>query len=379
MTKKKEISKSIKNLIEDPEITRLLDRSDSSDDLYEKMIQSWGYDLYSRKPGPAYIEGNYVGTDLDLACFIYELAQRNAVINFPLGYKAMGPRTITEGEQIISKENRHGPIIKLTSNKDFWKFGVTINDYNIITTESVGEPRSFLLTGLNGDFYPGWHKINFMPTAKENYFLNEHNLWTFTNQLIFKTFEHPNRWPSFFGKYYFQSKIMLKKIKEHRQHLNKEKKRIMNAGVEMPTKDESKYQYKAPQSKKRKKVGKSKKIKAPCFNVELDFIPFENEFKTYLETEQELMTIDSYYKKLGQYAQRLQFMTRVTELSHWKNKDKFPAWMKNLSWEKDYVQKGKRIKWERLVLFQPTVGELGVSYRRREYQKSVEVSEDYQE
>ena len=39
----------------------------------------------------------------------------------------------------------------------------------------------------------------------------------------------------------------------------------------------------------------------------------------------------------------------------------------------------KRIKWERLVLFQPGVGERGVSIRKRNYEKSEMVDKDYEE
>ena len=63
--------------------------------------------MTSRKPGAAYIDENLVGTDLDLACFLFELAERNAVINIPQ-YKSMRAAKIKEGEALISKENRPG-------------------------------------------------------------------------------------------------------------------------------------------------------------------------------------------------------------------------------------------------------------------------------
>ena len=54
-----------------------------------------------------------------------------------------------------------------------------------------------------------------------------------------------------------------------------------------------------------------------------------------------------------------------------------PHWLENVKWENDYVVPGKRIKWERLVLFQPGVGKRSVSIRKRNYEKSEIVSKDY--
>jgi hypothetical protein len=113
--------------------------------------------------------------------------------------------------------------------------------------------------------------------------------------------------------------------------------------------------------------------------VEIDFKDYENEYPTYEKNQENLIEVTRKWRDYGAMMSRLQFMTRVTELSHFKNKDRFPTWMKNMKWEKDYIPKGTRTKWERLILFQPEVGKLGVSIRRREFEKSIEVSENFEE
>ncbi|MCK5600565.1 hypothetical protein KAR91_01780, partial [Candidatus Pacearchaeota archaeon] len=72
----------------------------------------------------------------------------------------------------------------------------------------------------------------------------------------------------------------------------------------------------------------------------------------------------------------LRFMTRASEYAHYRNSDRMPAWLKNVAWEEDFVEPGKRTKWERLKLFQPKVGEQSVSILKRTFVKSATVSAD---
>lgn len=74
---------------------------------------------------------------------------------------------------------------------------------------------------------------------------------------------------------------------------------------------------------------------------------------------------------------RLRFATRATELAYFKHGEgRFPSWLTDVKWEKGFVFPKKRTAWDRLVLFQPKVGEMGVAIRKREYDKSEIVSAD---
>ena len=116
MTEKKIIAQTLKNLKFDPCMNQIANKSSNLEDNIEHVKSFWSYDLYSRKPGPAYDkDGIFKGTDLDLACFLYELVDRKAVINIPV-YKGFRQKKFKSGQTLISKENRHGEIITLNSN-----------------------------------------------------------------------------------------------------------------------------------------------------------------------------------------------------------------------------------------------------------------------
>ena len=173
MTKKKEVAKTLTNIFDNPIMKTIMDRSKEIDDSIIKEVSSWWrYDMLNRKPGPAYVDEDFVGTDLDLSCFLYELAERGAVINIP-HYKNMRATTKKEGQAIISQDNRHGQVLGLVSNKDVFSFSLRIKDMNVMTTNNVGDYRNFSITDLDGDWYPGWGNLEFIPTAKENKFIFE--------------------------------------------------------------------------------------------------------------------------------------------------------------------------------------------------------------
>ena len=67
----KQVAKTLVTILDDPRMKQIQDLSTPVDDLAKKIVSAWSMDLYTRKPGPAYDEdGSFVGTDLDLACFI---------------------------------------------------------------------------------------------------------------------------------------------------------------------------------------------------------------------------------------------------------------------------------------------------------------------
>ena len=86
MTEKKYIAETLKKLQFNPIMESIVDKSVNVGPAVKLVKEFWSYDLMTRKPGPAYRDGVFVGTDLDLACFLSALAERNAVINIPTTY-----------------------------------------------------------------------------------------------------------------------------------------------------------------------------------------------------------------------------------------------------------------------------------------------------
>ena len=375
MTEKKVIAKTLKDLKFDDCMKVIANRSLELDNVIEYVKGFWTYDLFTRKPGPAYDkEGIFKGTDLDLACFLYELAGRGAVINIPV-YKGFRQKKFKEGQVLTSKENRHGEIMSLTSNRNNFTFSVKIKDANIMASESIGDFRNFAITDFIGNWYSGWKTIQFLPNKNENKFLTENKLWS-GNSIQFNNFVHPNRWTSFFGQYYFITKFLIQRLTEERKYLNSVKKLMIKEGILFPV---TEGEVPPPKSYVNQDIDKGKQIKVKSFNVEVDFPKTDDDFIEYWFNSNNLFKVDRLWKKYGKDVAKLQFMTRATELAHFNNPDRFPAWVKNTKWENGYKLKGKRIQWDRLVLFQPGVGEQAVAIRKRSFEKAERVREDYKE
>lgn len=371
MTKAKKVAKTLTSVLDNEVMQRIMDRSQDMEETINEVISWWRYDLFNRKPGPAYDEnGEIVGTTLDLSCFLFELAERNAVINIP-SYKSMRAASVTEGQHVVSAENRHGCITNLIANKNTFSFSVRIRDMNVISEEGVGAYRTFSLTDLDGDWYDGWKKLEFIPSAKENKFIFE-NKMNIGNDVVFNEFVHPNRWSSIYGQYYFMTKALIERLSEEASHCFKEIKRMLDEGITYPPKE-------APAEWPEKEKIAGKKIQVNAFDFEIDIPENDSKYKTYKSTQKNLVELT---KKRNWYVYsvvpKLRFATRATELAFIKHGEgKVASWIKNVNWESDYVQAGKRTKWDRLVLFQPKVGEVGVSLRKRVYSKTEEVSLDY--
>lgn len=375
MTQKKVIAKSIKSILDHPLIQNITDRSiDVKKDIIQEVLWFWSYDLFTRKPGPAYTEeGIFKGTDLDLACFLYQLIGRGAVIIIPK-YESLRQRTFNSKEQTISNGNHNGQILGLTPNKNNFTFSIRIHDLNVIKEDSVGESRNFALTDFKGNWYKGWESINFVPTLNENKFITENKLWS-DNKIVFKNFVHPNRWTSFFGQYYLITKILIDRLTDESKYYFKITKEMLESGIKFPPSDKEKTTVTTDD-----KIDGGKTIKVDSFEVEIKIPESDSSYPKYEFNQKnlvELSRLRNHY--IYNVIPKLRFMTRVTELAHYNNPTRFPSWLKNVQWEKDYVIKGKRKKWERLVLFQPEVGKPAVSILKRKFIKSEKVSEFYKE
>jgi len=373
MTEKKHIAQTIKSLPVHPMIQDIFNKSTYLSFAINEIQGYWNYDLMTRKPGRVYSEnGIFQGVNLDLACFLYALLGRDSIINVP-HYKSFRQTRFKKDQELISKFNRNGQLIGVLGNKDNFRFSIRIIDQNVIGEDKVGDFRTLSLTDFDGTWYNGWQKIEFVPTRKENRFLTENNLWT-GNTVIFRDFVHPNRWTSFFGHHYIISKLLIARLTEERAYLNKVKKRMLTEGISYPP-----TWKKTPLTYTDSEIDAGKQIQVDSFEVEIDFPDYsKTTYRDYESSQDSLVLVSNLYSDYGKSIERLRFMTRVTELSHYNSPDRLPSWLKGVKWEKDYVPKGKRSKWERLVLFQPGVGETAVSIRKRSWSKSERVSEHYQ-
>ncbi len=264
MTKPKVISRTLKSTIGNPVVKSIQDRSVDIDPIIEKVKGFWSFDLFSRKPGAAYDEdGTFKGTDLDLAVVLYTLAARKAVVHIP-EYKSTRQTKVKEGQMLSSKKDRHGNLTQVIANKDSFAFSIRIKDMNVMSTDEVGDFRSFSITKFDGGWNPNWSSIRFMPSGEEKKFIVDSGILS-ENKIEFKNFVHPNRWTSMYGQYYFMTKLLIKRVEEESKHYFSEIKRMKAEGIEYPETEAPKVWPKT-EAKSDKKS-----IKITAFQAEIDF------------------------------------------------------------------------------------------------------------
>ena len=149
---------------------------------------------------------------------------------------------------------------------------------------------------------------------------------------------------------------------------------MIDEGIRFP-----KREGESPSSCVNENVDKGKQIKVKSFNVEIDFLDRVGEYPEYESNHKNLVIVSNLWRDYGKVMTNLRFMTRATELAHFNNPERLPAWLENVKWEPGYKLKGKRIQWDRLVLYQPSVGKQAVAIRKREFERSERVSEKYEE
>ncbi|MDO8640246.1 MAG: hypothetical protein Q7R33_01770 [Nitrosarchaeum sp.] len=375
---KKKVASTLLNVAETDAMQTILNLGQPIQPVIDETLAHWSYDLDNRKPGPAYTDdGVFVGTDLDLACFLYALADRQAVINLPQ-YKGRRAKQVTEGEIVVSDKNRHGKILGVLANKENMSFSIRIMDMNVMTTDEVGNFRNFMIVDLDGKWYDGWQTIQFVPDAKENDFMTKNKLWS-GNTVVFKNFIHPNRWISFFGQHYFTTKALLNRLDIEAAHWRNLAKELRSQGVIIGGGNGEKKEW-----PKKTTVGDSKSIKVPAIEVEIEHpaflgsLPTIDNFKNVL-TNKPITSKSEILKAAEDRAReitytlipKLRFATRATEYAfnfHGDDGNKMPAWIENTPWDRNYVVKGARKIWNRLVFAR----DLAIRYRK--YQISEIVS-----
>jgi len=370
MTEPKYVAQTLKNLLTNPLVVQILDRTADMTPVIEEVSSWWNYDLMTRKPSPAYNEyGIFQGTDLDLACFLYGLVGRKSVINIPF-YKSHSRAKVREDQKLTSKSNRNGQLTSVGAHKHFFSFNISIIDQNVIGEDQVGAFRTFSLTDKYGEWYDGWSKVQFVPTIKENRFITENRLWS-GNTIYFNNFIHPNRWTSFFGHHYVITKMLMERLEDEAKFLYGHVKAMQAEGITFPKGDgPASYDY---------EYGKGVQKKFPAFEAVI-YIPESQISGDYRNIEHNQENLISSYRRRTSYIYTiipsLRFMTRASEFAHYKNSDRMPAWLKNVKWESNFVIPGKKKKWDRLKLFQANVGEHSISILKRKYEKSTTVGAD---
>jgi hypothetical protein len=385
----KEVAQTLKDIPNNELYRRILDGTDPVDDVIEAMKKHWSYDLYTRRPSPALLEnGALKPTDLDLACFLSALIDRKAVINIP-SYTSRRAPTKKAGEHVISKHNRHGHVTGLTSNKEVFSFSIRIFDMNVMKSDgeggdSIGAYRNFMLVDLEGDWYDGWRRIEFVPSRKENSFLEDKSLWT-GNVVYFDKFIHPNRWISFYGQWYVLTKILVQRLREEASFRRAEVKEMMASGVAQGDAGKGDSVEFEPVEK-----GESKPISVLAFEAEVDCDAI-SPFTPSPQTAEGLANAKARAHRL-QYTDipELSFAVRATEMAFSDRaklfdrisgtdgtlgdfEEPFPSWIRGAKWDHSY--KIKRTVWNRLVLTQhvPFAQGLALRYRVREKTERVAV------
>jgi len=386
MTKKKEISNDLKNVLNTDAMKSIMDLSKPVDDaVITEVLNYWNSDIFSRKPGQLFVNGE-ISTDLDLSTFLFELSTRNAVINIPNYKKIRSSSNESKNEVVLNNENRHGKITSIVSNQKTFSFSVRITDQNVIKDGDIGSSRAFSITDFEGNWYDAWSSLEFIQNAKENEFLLEHGIMDKNNLINFKYFVHPNKWVSIFTKKYFITKALIDRLSEEGTYYGKLISDMRKEGFIPPSEkdvEETKdFSYGKDKDDEVEKIkGEIKKIDVTCFNMEID-LP-ENNTKFFSieksnEKIEELINKRKYY--IYTVVPALRYSTRICEYAYHKyGKNRIPSWFKNISWESNFKFPNQRTAWDRIILFQNKVGEYGVSLRKRTFTKSEKVSESYYE
>lgn len=369
----KVISETLANISDSIYLKTILNRSNLIDiEFLNECLSFWNYDLYTRKLGIAYNTEGERYTTLDLATLIFSLVQRSAVIYLP-EYEKQQPSSIRDNE-IVVDETRKGECLAVASNKEVFNFSMRIKDMSINQLRrnneiEEGAYRTYLLTNMDGSIYSGWKNIMFVPTAKENDFLFNKDVWPDTS-MKFEYFSTPEKWISLYGQYFYIAKTLISRLLDERAYLKVLIKDMLANRVRYPASD-GLSNFDGWGEVVEKEIGT--KIKVDSFQCEVDHPDFNNIYPKIEFTSENLKMCSKRVKLLNKYLEKFRFLTRSIELA-FSNKVKnkinvsdfpYPPWIKNFEWEKDFRFPKQRNKWYRLKLKQMNVGEFSLAIRFR--------------
>jgi hypothetical protein len=284
-------------------------------------------------------DGRLVGTDFDLLSLLVPLAQRHAVIELP----TYVPRREAEGRvgQYKVGTNQFGRIRSLVSNKDVFSFSVRIEDMTIVEGDDVGEPRSYMVSDLDGTLYGGWDEIRFAPKETEWDFLSNRALIV-NGGISSKYVVHPNRWQSVWGAQYMLLKLLLLRLADEAAHWKQVLEALEREGV-VPNVAKKTYAV-------LEKPAAKQSIDVATMEVKLVTSPFKGTYATE-HTGQELADWAHERKRILErtLVPRVQFVTRADELAYLKHgNDNIAHWV-SVQKESGYKEEGKRTLWDRYV------------------------------
>lgn len=283
------------------EFQRVLRRTFQVDDIVAKLINDWSCDLSKRKIKIYEDEDGVETTDIDVAPLLVSLKNNGAVINLPT-YKNARPKSVTEGEYLVSTANRHGKVLGLTSNQKVFSFSVLTYDKNVVRDGQVGAFRNFMLCGVDGTLRDGWEEIEIFSPQDEG--LPERIKLTY---MI-----HPNRWVSFYGKSYLLAKACIARLVDENKYLRKLRVDLRRRLKKTPKKWERSEQ-----------VGASETITVTAFEAVVDGLDFQGEYQEPWGTrdtlEQRLERVEQRIKLLDGQLRTLRFLTRITEMAFLDN------------------------------------------------------------
>lgn len=264
------IASTLTEILHNPIVEASLDRSRPVEPYIEKTLEAWQVDLDKRRPAPAYTEGLegqpiYRGSDFDLFTFLMALAQRQAVINIP-SYENLRPTVLQSNQRLIDRKNRHGQILKVVSNNDVHSFSVRIMDYNVVETtpngtEEVGAFRHYAVVDDFGEWYDGWHELEFRATEKERSFLEERKLVVYEEPVRFEGFVHPHLAMAFYGSRYITAKALAARLNDQAKHYRGLAKMLRDMEVRLPEDQQQEVTY--------EKIGDGQRIVVPNIEARL--------------------------------------------------------------------------------------------------------------
>lgn len=322
---------------------------------WQSLIDRWSYDLYSRRPGPAMLrDGDIKPTDLDLAAFLSALADRNAVVQIPhyVSRRQVGAKS-TKVEVNLSPDFRRGRITGVTSNATVFSFCLRLEDMSVLVASldggKLGAPRNFMVLDVDGDWHEGWDQIDFVPTEKENAFIQEFQL-AIGGDLVFDTFVHPNRWTSFYGQDYFVTKTAIQRAEDETRFLRAELKAL--SFLQPPI-----AYHGAPTiggNADSKDPRPTRDVGVTAFEAEVD-VKFAGDFPSVAHNKAAYIEA----KEREKYLQwtvlpRLRFATRATEFAFNRHLtvhglNSMPSWRKGAKWEPGFRLPRSRTDWNRLI------------------------------
>lgn len=302
-----------------------------------------------RSPSSALdVDGNFVGTDLDLLSFLVPMAERGAVIEIPK-YNSRSQKIVRETERRIGG-SRFGKITGLISNQTFHSFSVRLFDQAVVVRdplteeERTGDHRNYMLVDYGSEWYPEWNKIVWNPTSAENSFLTEKRLWM-GNTVNFKNYVHPNRWQSVFGAPYLLLKMLIARLNDEAGFYREEMNQLEKKGIALPLGEIKPY---VPPIYK----GETDKETFEVLEMVLDLPSFSGVYSPVPDTQAGLLQAYRRQKFLTWTLKPMaQFVVRADETAYYRyGENRIASWIGRQQWNHNWKPPRGRVSWNQMTL-----------------------------